>query len=664
MSKNRRIKKKYGGRERAISIVLIIRITRLLAAFLLIVWLGVSLLRVNTTKRENEKMLGHVLDNLDEAVTGYLDNTLIGTVYSILSLGPGEDDKPLLDLEESDFTDINGDGRIGVEEVNEYLKRIKKAWFCEEINIINPDGVIIYSSNDDNIGWDMKSSNAESKQDSEFFEKTRMSGLFIQDTTERASDKKSIKYVGLLFEKDCWVAKEGSVLEVGWMPDQMEGARLDDACVFVANASIGTYGNYLVLKKEPEVDGTYKVYGKKGMLPYRSVLRSVKDEYISFPAYTEPVRNMFTYDYYGTKCYCMYDQESTFIYAALIPKKEVYSKVNSRNIQFLIAILISFGLMGTMVLVMIRKEVIRPIHRLNEGLVSICEGNLDVRMDVTNNVEFSMLSDDINIMVLTLKKYIKEAKSRIDKELALAKAIQISAIPHVFPPYPDRKEFEIYAFMDTAKEVGGDFYDFFFIDDDHLVLVMADVSNKGIPAAMFMMQVKAGIRGRALQGGKPAEILTDVNNELCGANDEKMFVTLWMGVIEISTGKVLEANAGHEHPALYRNESYRLVKYPHSPPLAVMPGIPIVDREFILEPGEKLFVYTDGVTEAQNEEQEMFGEQRLVDALNECSKAGCEETIRSIKSAIDSFVDGAEQFDDITMCSFTYYGQPKDNRRN
>ena len=194
MLKNRRIKKKYGGRERAISIVLIIRITRLLAAVLLIVWLGVSLLRVNSTKRENEKMLGHVLDNLDEAVTGYLDNSLIDTVYSILTLGPGEDDKSLLDLEESDFTDINGDGRIGVEEVNEYLKRVKKAWFCEEINIIDPDGVIIYSSNDDNIGWDMKSSNAESKQDSEFFEKTRMSGLFIQDTTERASDKKWLNH--------------------------------------------------------------------------------------------------------------------------------------------------------------------------------------------------------------------------------------------------------------------------------------------------------------------------------------------------------------------------------------------------------------------------------------------------------------------------------------
>ena len=656
MHKIFRKKKKYGGRDRAISTVIIVRISRLLAVFVLLVWGGVFYQSIGSAKRDNARMLSHDLDNLGETVTGYLNNILIQNSYTILAYGAGEGELSLYDLTESDISDSNGDGIIETVDVNDHLRRIKRSWFFEEITLIDPDGVIIYSSDDAYVGYDLNHVGADNKQARDFLTGTLRDGMYVQGVMKRSSDDTLIQYIGIKFEKDCWLGKEGSILQTGWKPEDVQETRLDNACVFVENASVGTEGSLLVLKREPEANGRYKICGKKGMIPYRGYLKSVKDEYISFPAVSENPREMFSYEYNDTKYYCMYDVEDNFIYAAMIPEREVYSKVNARNIQFLVAILGAFGLIGIMVLKIMRKEVFGPVNRLTDSLNAISEGDLDVRMDVTDNEEFSMLSDDINILVLTLKKYIKEAEERIDKELALAKAIQISSIPHIFPPYPDRKEFSIYAYMDTAKEVGGDFYDFFFIDNDHLVLVIADVSNKGIPAAMFMMQVKAGIRGRAIQGGRPSEILKDVNNALCGENDEKMFVTLWIAIVELPTGNVLEANAGHEHPALYRDGSYRLVKYPHSPPLAVMPDVPFVDRQFLLEPGDKLFVYTDGVTEAKNADQAMFGEDRLIDALNNCCDAGCEETIQTIKREIDGFVNGSEQFDDITMCSFSYFG--------
>ena len=210
-----------------------------------------------------------------------------------------------------------------------------------------------------------------------------------------------------------------------------------------------------------------------------------------------------------------------------------------------------------------------------------------------------------------------QEKERIGAELNVATQIQADMLPSIFPAFPERKDFDIYATMDPAKEVGGDFYDFFLIDGDHLGMVMADVSGKGVPAALFMVIAKTLLKNSTMKGGQPADIVAEVNNQLCEGNEAQLFVTAWLAVLELSTGRGVAVNAGHEHPCLRRAEgSFELVKYRHSPALATMEGIPFRQHEFRLQPGDTLFVYTDGVCEATNADNELFGEERMVEALN------------------------------------------------
>ena len=246
---------------------------------------------------------------------------------------------------------------------------------------------------------------------------------------------------------------------------------------------------------------------------------------------------------------------------------------------------------------------------------------------------------------------------RLSTELDLASDIQTNVLPNIFPVFPDRKEFTLHASMTPAKEVGGDFYDFFFVDDDHIVLVMADVSGKGVPAALFMMVARTLIKNRAMLGGSPSEILYDVNNELCEGNVAELFVTVWLGIIEISTGKGVAANAGHEHPVMRNNnDEYKLVVYKHSPVVAAMEGMMFKQHEFQLQPGDSIFVYTDGVAEATNGANELFGTDRMLEALNKDPDALPEQVLKNVMEGIDGFVQGVEQFDDITMLALKYFG--------
>ena len=260
-------------------------------------------------------------------------------------------------------------------------------------------------------------------------------------------------------------------------------------------------------------------------------------------------------------------------------------------------------------------------------------------------------------------KHREEARrERIENELQLATNIQASMLPHTFPAFPGRGEFDIYASMKPAKEVGGDFYDFFLIDDDHLGLVMADVSGKGVPAALFMMVSRALIRAHLQNGESPAKALENANEQLCESNEAELFVTVWAAVLEISTGKGVAANAGHEHPALRRADgAYELQVYRHSPAVATMGGMRFREHSFELNPGDSLFVYTDGVAEATSAQNELFGSERMIDALNVNPGAEPEEVLSNVMHGIDAFVADAEQFDDITMLCLKYNG-PADRK--
>ena len=256
------------------------------------------------------------------------------------------------------------------------------------------------------------------------------------------------------------------------------------------------------------------------------------------------------------------------------------------------------------------------------------------------------------------KKHQEEKeKERISTELNMAKQIQASTLPNVFPPFPDRHEFDLYASMDTAKEVGGDFYDFFLIDEDHLCLVMADVSGKGVPAALFMMKSRAIIRSSASPGKSAGDILTKANKEICADNHMDMFVTVWLGILEISTGKVVCSNAGHEYPTICRKGgSFGLFRDKHGFVLGGMDGLRYREYELQLEKGDKLFLYTDGVPEANDSKATLFGTDRMLDALNAKPDSSPQEILQQVRRAVDDFVQDAEQFDDLTMLCVEYRG--------
>ena len=257
-------------------------------------------------------------------------------------------------------------------------------------------------------------------------------------------------------------------------------------------------------------------------------------------------------------------------------------------------------------------------------------------------------------------KKVTADKERIRTELVLARQIQTGALPDKFPPFPDRKEFELFAAMDPAKEVGGDFYDFFLIDDDHLALVIADVSGKGIPAALFMMVARSLIKNQLLGGCDPAQALAKANNQICGGNTSSTFVTVWLAIVQISTGKGVACNAGHENPCLRRcREPYEMLKYKHNISVGVMENIKYRNREFELYPGDSIFVYTDGVPEAINMNDEMFGEERLIETLNRDPDASPEELTINMRKAVDAFAEDAPQYDDLTMLAFRYNGPDK-----
>ncbi len=255
---------------------------------------------------------------------------------------------------------------------------------------------------------------------------------------------------------------------------------------------------------------------------------------------------------------------------------------------------------------------------------------------------------------------ITAEKERIGAELSVATEIQSSMLPCIFPAFPERTEFDIYATMTPAKEVGGDFYDYFLVDDDHLALVIADVSGKGVPAALFMVITKVLLKNSAQSGKSPKEVLEEVNGQLCVNNPIDMFVTVWLGILELSTGKLTCANAGHEYPALCRaNGEYELVKDPHGLVLACLDSSRYQEYTLQLAPGDRLFVYTDGVAEATDANNELYGTDRMLASLNSHLADTPLELLPKLKADIDTFVGEAPQFDDITMLAIRYLGGQK-----
>ncbi len=311
------------------------------------------------------------------------------------------------------------------------------------------------------------------------------------------------------------------------------------------------------------------------------------------------------------------------------------------------------------------KRIVTPLNTITRRISRVDEDNPVFRMEDAYRTgdeieELARSFADISQKTMDYMAEVKAVtaeKERVSTELSLATRIQATMMPHIFPAFPDRPEFDIFASMDPAKEVGGDFYDYFLIDEDHLCMVAADVSGKGVPGALFMMASKIILQSCAMLGHSAADILSKTNDAICSNNEAQMFVTVWLGILELSTGILKAANAGHEYPVLKRpGEGFEVYRDRHGFVLGGMEGMKYREYELLLEPGAKLFIYTDGLPEATNAGEEMFGIGRVVEALNEEDGATPEKTIKNVRRAVNDFVKDAEQFDDLTMLCIEYKG--------
>ena len=355
--------------------------------------------------------------------------------------------------------------------------------------------------------------------------------------------------------------------------------------------------------------------------------------------------------------------------AGLLCIQRPINEIYKARIPYLITIVIS-----TIVLVLLasafavffmKKQLIGPIRKVSFEATRFAQENKkgEELGDISSFEELANLAKSIDTMETDMENYMENLtvitaeKERIGTELALASDIQTGSIPNTFPAFPDRTDFDIFASMDPAKEVGGDFYNFFLVDNDHLAMVIGDVSGKGVPAALFMMVSNILASVRTQTGGNPAQILEFVNDKICESNKLDMFVTIWLGILELSTGKLIASNAGHEYPAImHAGGSFELFKDKHGIVVGGMEGVRYTDYEIQLSPGDKIFVYTDGVPEATDGDNNMFGVDRMLSALNLELDASPEKVLGNVRSAVDAFVKDAQQFDDLTMLCMQYKG--------
>lgn len=522
-----------------------------------------------------------------------------------------------------------------------------------EIHIISPEGVITESTQPELVGYHMDSG----EQSRDFFENISRYGEYAQNC-QCASYNSSLEmaYSGIRME-------DGNYLQIGVPRDVLEEYVTDFLEDSTNHLHVGLDGEVVVVSKDlkiissnqediigktldeigdgHEAGGLYQIMTEKGKSEDGSIrFREIKWDNVQYSCAVT--------DFY----------ENYLI--AIQPQKEAMQSQMTAIFIFCIAELAVFVILLIYVYHLIERRIVRNVHKVNGTLAEITAGKLDTTVDVRDSAEFSILSDDINDMVSSLKTYADRQKKLAEKDVYVASTIQLSALPRVFPPYPERKEFDLYATMHSAKAVGGDFYDFFFVGDDILALLIADVSGKGIPAAMFMMAAKTMIKNLAESGLPVEEVISRANDKLSRENASGMFVTVWMGYLNIKTGHLTYVNAGHNKPLLYHeNDGYTYLKNRSGLAIALMEGVKYKRFETNLAKGDRIFLYTDGITEANNCKEELYSEGRLEQYLNQHARTeACspKEVCENVKADVDTFAAGEEQFDDMTMLALTYFG--------
>lgn len=566
---------------------------------------------------ENQEVFTVAIDDVDADIRGKSDAKLLEIAYSVKE---------------------------------EYLKGsfislevLAEKYGVKEINIVNEKGIIIDSTEPEVINnYDMNSK----EQSKEFVDMLKIEDSFVQEYGPRGKDESILrKYAAVKLDN-------GGFIQVGYDALQFHQMLNEFVIDITKNRHVGTNGVIMVFDEKFNVVSNNEYRGMHitslgidipdEMLNGKTATK-LHDAYVIDKQTGETEKYIFVFKFIEGYC----------IVAAMPEVEAVFMRDAAIYTSIFMEILI-FSSLFVFIYILIKRVIINNIKKINMTLSQITDGDLNVVVDVRSNEEFSSLSDDINSTVATLKYYIAEAAARIDKELEYAKQIQLSALPINFP---DEKEYSIYAKMIAAREVGGDFYDFYKLNDTKVAFLVADVSGKGIPSAMFMMRAKTIIKDLAERGLNVNEIFNITNKKLCENNDSSMFVTAWMGIIDVKTGVMQFANAGH-NPPLLRSANGE-VKYLKTRPgfvLAGMDNIRYKVNEIKLSKGDRIFLYTDGVTEATDKEDNLFGETRLIEYMENNACLSQELFLNTLKNKIDEFVGDVPQFDDISMLIFDYKG--------
>ena len=521
------------------------------------------------------------------------------------------------------------------------LSSLAEKYDIKEINIVAASGIITNSTEADVIGSYDMNSKAQSK---EFVDTLKTQDSFVQEYTPRGKDASVWrKYAAVKLT-------DGGFIQVGYDAAQFHKMLNSFVVDVTKNRHVGTNGFVAVLDEQlcMVIDNTYagKHISAIGIVPPEEMLKGQTATALYNADVVDGISDLsaeYMYVFKFVEGYCL---------IAAMPVAEAMFMRDASMLTSIFMQVLIFSTLFVFIYILIKRVIINNLKKINDTLAQITDGDLSVTVDVRSNAEFASLSDDINSTVATLKQYIAEAAARIDKELEYAKQIQLSALPTNFPTDED---YSIYAQMIAAKEVGGDFYDFYRLNDTTVAFLAADVSGKGIPAAMFMMTAKTIIKDLAESGMAVNDIFTKANEKLCENNESGMFVTAWMGILDLTTGNVQFANAGHNPPLLKRaNGSFEYLKTRAGFVLAGMEGIRYRAGEITLNAGDRLFLYTDGVPEATNTGNQLYGEDRLLTFMNQNASTEATKLLPALKANIDDFVGEAPQFDDITMLMFDY----------
>ena len=522
------------------------------------------------------------------------------------------------------------------------LEKLAEKYGIVEINVVNGKGEIKKSTEPSSIDYDMNIKD----QSKEFVDKLKVQDSFVQEYGPRGKEEAA----GVWRKYAAYKLSDGGFIQVGYDTDQFHDKLNEFVIDFTKNRHVGTGGFIAVCDEDLNlvIDNEYSgkhisiigidppsemEQGETATALYRADIKDGKTE----------LSEEYMYVFKFVEGYCI---------VAAMPKDEATFMRDASLYTSIFMQIVIFATLFVFIYVLIKRVIINNLEKINVTLGRITGGDLNVTVDVRSSQEFSSLSDDINSTVSTLKKYIAEAAARIDKELEYAKQIQLSALP---PDFPNNEEFGICAQMIAAKEVGGDFYDFYKLNDSTVAFLVADVSGKGIPAAMFMMTAKTILKDLAESGIPVNEIFTKANEKLCENNDSGMFVTAWMGILNLKTGNLQYANAGHNPPLIkHAGGSFEYLKCRAGFVLAGMEGVRYRIGEMTLSAGDRLFLYTDGVTEATNTENNLYGEERLLEYMNQNRAVEAAALLPSLKANIDQFVGEAPQFDDITMLMLDY----------